>query len=122
MTDPSAAPPPPPGGGFPPPPPAGGGFAPPPPTGGVAPAGAGPVRLGLDAPLEIARWRPFVQGILIFPYAIVVGVIGIGLYFVSFIAFFTVLFTKRIPEGMFRFMAMALRVSWRSTSYQLFLR
>ena len=32
------------------------------------------------------------------------------------------MFTKRIPDGMFRFMSMCLRVSWRSSSYQYFMR
>jgi hypothetical protein len=132
VTDPTV-PPPPPSGGFPPPPPDAGGFAPPPDAGGFAPPpGAGavgyaptgghPLHLELDAPLEVANWRPLVHWLLVIPYAIVTGILGYALMFVAFIAFFTVVFTKKIPQGMFNFMAMCLRVSWRANSYQFFLR
>lgn len=119
MTDPPFPPPPPAGGA--PPPPAGGFAAPsPPPPGSGGPGGA--LQLDLNAPLEVANWRPLVHGLLVIPYAIVAGLIGFGLYVVAVIAFFTVVFTKRIPSGLFGFMAMALRVSWRAGSYQLFMR
>ncbi|MET0158451.1 MAG: DUF4389 domain-containing protein [Acidimicrobiales bacterium] len=121
MTDPSAAPPPPPGGGFPPSPP-GGGATPPPPAAGPAPTGGYPVHLDFGAPLEVANWRPLVHWLLVIPYAIVVAILGWALSIVAFVAFFTVVFTKRIPDGMFRFMSMCLRVSWRSSSYHYFMR
>jgi hypothetical protein len=76
----------------------------------------------LDAPVEVANWRPLVHWLLVIPYAIVAGVLGYALGFVAFIAFFTVLFTKKVPEGMFNFMAMCMRASWRANSYQFFLR
>lgn len=112
MTEPTV-PPPPPSGGFPPPP------APAAPGG---PAAGGLFQLGLNAPVEVANWRPLVHWLLVIPFAIVTGFLGFGLYIVSFIAFFAVVFTKRIPAGMFGFMAMCLRFTWRSASYQLFLR
>jgi hypothetical protein len=103
MTDPS----------FPPPPPA---------SPAAAVGGADAFHLDLTAPPEVANWRPLVHWLLVIPFAIVAGFLGFGLYIVSIIAFFTVVFTKRIPPGLFGFMAMVLRVGWRSTSYQLFLR
>ena len=124
MTDPTVPPPPPSSGGAPPPPPSGG-FAPPPAPGGGAPVGVpgdGPVYLALDAPLEVANWRALVNWLLILPYAIVTMLLGYALGFVGFIAFFTVLFTKKVPTGLFNFMAMCFRVSWRSASYQFFMR
>jgi len=80
------------------------------------------LQLELNAPLEVANWRPLVHWLLVIPFAIVTGFLGIGLYFVSIVAFFTVVFTKRIPDGMFGFMAMVLRFTWRSSSYQFFMR
>lgn len=89
-----------------------------PPQGGDLPA----VRLDLDAPLEVARWRPLVHWLLVIPYAIVVGILGFALALASIGAFFAVLFTRRVPTSLFRFMAMCLRVNWRMVSYQFFLR
>ncbi len=86
----------------------------------MAPGGA--LHLDLTAPLEVANWRPLVHWLLVIPFAIVAGFLGFGLYIVSIIAFFTVVFTKRVPSGLFGFMAMALRFTWRSSSYQLFMR
>jgi Domain of unknown function (DUF4389) len=88
----------------------------------AVPPGSYPLRLDLEAPVKVANWRPLVHWLLVIPYAIVVALLGYALGLVAFIAFFTVLFTKRIPDGMFRFMAMCLRVSWRSFSYQVWLR
>jgi hypothetical protein len=38
------------------------------------------------------------------------------------ISFFAILFTKRIPEGIYRFQAMQFRYQWRVTSYFLWMR
>jgi Domain of unknown function (DUF4389) len=80
------------------------------------------VRIELDAPAEVANWRPLVHWLLVIPYALVAWALSMALGVCAFIAFFTILFTKRIPDGLFRFMAMCIRFSWRSTTYQLFLR
>ena len=109
MTDPNVPPPPPPAGAAPPPPAPSGGFAaPPPPAGGFgapvpgATAG-GALQLELNAPLEVARWRPLIHWLLVFPFAIVTGFLYMGLSIVAFLAFFTVVFTKRIPDGIWMF-------------------
>jgi hypothetical protein len=70
----------------------------------------------------VARWRPLVHWLLVIPYAIVVGVLGWLGGIAGFIAFFAVVFTKRIPEGLLNFIAMCFRVNWRATTYELFLR
>jgi hypothetical protein len=111
------APQPPPTAPTPPPPPTP--AAPAPPGGG---GGGYPVQVDLDAPLEVKNWRPLVHWLLIIPYAIVTGILAYALAFCSFIAFFTILFTTRIPDGLYRFMAMCLRVNWRTISYAAFLR
>jgi len=40
---------------------------------------------------------------------------------ISFIAFFTILFTKNFPEGMFDFNVVALRWQNRSSGYSLWM-
>jgi hypothetical protein len=84
--------------------------------------GTYPVRLDLDAPLEIARWRPLVNWLLAIPQFIVLYALSAVLGILQFVAFFTVLFTKEIPRGMFDFMAMILRYEWRVATFYLFMR
>ena len=55
--------------------------------------------------------------LLVIPYAIVAGVLVWLAYIVSFIAFFTILFTKNFPPGMFDFNVVALRWQNRSSVY-----
>ena len=91
-----------------------------PPTEGITEAQ--PVRLELVAPLEVARWRPLVNWLLAIPQIIVVYVLQIALNVTVFISFFTVLFTKKIPRGMFDFMVMVLRYQWRVGTFYMFMR
>jgi roadblock/LC7 domain-containing protein len=91
------------------------------------PPGAGaipgsPVRLELDRPLEVDRWRPIVNWLLAIPQLIVVWVLGIVFEVLAIIAFFTVLFTTRIPTGIFGTMAMIYRYQWRVVSFAMFMR
>ena len=89
----------------------------------AAMAGASyPVRLELDAPLEVARWRPLVHWLLSIPYYVVLYVLQIALEVVTFVAWFAILFTGNIPSGMFGFMVSVQRFQWRFSSYFLWLR
>jgi hypothetical protein len=81
-----------------------------------------PVVLDLDAPLEVANWRPLVSWLLAIPQWFVVSVLGGVSQVLVVISFFTVLFTRRIPDGIYNFQAMYLRYGWRTTSYTLFMR
>ena len=81
-----------------------------------------PVSLELDAPLEIARWRPLVHWLLGIPYYVVLYVLQIALTVVTLIAWFAILFTGNIPESMFAFMASVHRFQWRYSSYILWMR
>ncbi|HEV2757803.1 MAG TPA: DUF4389 domain-containing protein [Actinomycetota bacterium] len=85
-------------------------------------AGSYPVRVDLEAPHEIARWRPLVHWLLAIPHMIVLYAIETLVSAVTFVAFFAILFTKKYPEGLFRFSAMASRYNWRVSSYVLFMR
>jgi hypothetical protein len=81
-----------------------------------------PVHMGLDSPLAIARWRALFQGILAIPHIFILYFLGLGLSILTFIAFWSILFTAKIPRGMFDFMVTIHRYQWRVTSYVLFMR
>jgi hypothetical protein len=88
------------------------------------PAGAAafPLQLELDAPVKIARWRPIVQWFLAIPHFVVLYVLAIVQRVVFIISFFAILFTGKMPDGLFGFNAMVLRYQWRVTSYAWFMR
>jgi hypothetical protein len=124
---PPAAPPPgasPPAGGYSPPLP---GY--PQPAGGPPPGhptefsypGSHPLQFDLDHPLEISRWRVF-QFILAIPHFILLYLLQIAAGVVQFINFFAILFTRKIPTGLFDFMVMYYRYQARVHSYVLFMR
>jgi len=81
-----------------------------------------PVQVDLDAPLNVARWRPLVHWLLAIPHILFLYLLGIAFSVVGFIAWFAILFTGNIPPGMFGFMTAYLRYSWRVTSYIMWLR
>jgi hypothetical protein len=81
-----------------------------------------PVQVDLDAPLEVARWRPLVHWLLAIPHLVIANVLGQVSQVVAFISFFAVLFTTRIPEGLFNFQVMTMRYSFRAYSYALWMR
>lgn len=86
------------------------------------------VRLHAVYPEQVDRWRPLVAWLLILPYMIVASLIGTVGYICSFLAFFTILFTKKVPDGLFD----VIRISfvwqiravfysyWMSTEYPPF--
>jgi hypothetical protein len=88
----------------------------------MATSSAYPVQLDLDAPLEVARWRPLVHWLLVIPHWVVLYVLQLVFSVLAVISWFAILFTGNIPQGMFDFMTMILRYQWRTTSYLLFMR
>lgn len=81
-----------------------------------------PVQLRLDAPLEVARWRPLVQWILAIPHLIIVGILGNIASVLSIISWFIILFTGRLPEGIANVQSMVLRYEMRTYSYAYWMR
>ena len=81
-----------------------------------------PITLDLEAPYEIARWRPFVHFFMGIPHFIINQALQALTMAVTFVAFFAILFTKKYPEGLFRFSVMAQRYNWRVGSFALFMR
>ena len=81
-----------------------------------------PTQLDFNGTRQIARWRPLVQWLLAIPHLLIAYALGILRSVLTVIAFFTVLFTARIPRPLFDAIAMTFRYEWRTASYALFLR
>jgi hypothetical protein len=80
-----------------------------------------PVRVLVQYPEHVANWRPLVQWLLAYPYLIVASVLYSLTGICTFIAFFAILFTKRIPRGLFELMVPGLRWNLRGSAYAYFL-
>ena len=76
-----------------------------------------PARFDLAYPEEVERWRPLVAWLLIIPYAIVAWAINVVAGFATLFAFFTILFTKRYPEGLFEIVLVSTRWNARAIAY-----
>jgi hypothetical protein len=79
-----------------------------------------PVRVRFRYPeAGISRWRCFFQGLLAIPHFVVLWFVGIGAAVGFFIAWFSILFTRNYPPGIFNFLAGALRWNARVGGYML---
>lgn len=85
------------------------------------PAPAYPATLTFALPERIARWRPFLHWILAIPHYVVLGLVGIGLFFVLIAAWFCGVVLGKVPAPLLGFLAMALRYSARVGAYVYFL-
>lgn len=81
-----------------------------------------PVDLQLDAPLEMARWRPLVNWLLDLPHLVVANALGNVANALAVVSWFIIVFTGRLPDGIARFQCMVLRYEARAYSYLIFLR
>jgi hypothetical protein len=86
------------------------------------PVSSYPLQLDLEAPNEVARWRPLVHWLLAIPHFVVLYVLALVQRVIFIVSFFAILFTGKMPEGLFGFNAMVLRYQWRVTSYAMFMR
>jgi hypothetical protein len=80
-----------------------------------------PARFDIDYPERVERWRPLVSWLLVIPYALVTGILVYLAELMVFFAFFTILFTKKFPEGLFRLALIPLRWQMRSNAYTYWL-
>ncbi len=87
-----------------------------------SPAPTYAVRLDLEAPNKIARWRPFVHWLLAIPHFIISYALSVLTFAITVVAFFAILFTKRYPEGLFKFAVMSARYNYRVMSYVMYMR
>lgn len=81
-----------------------------------------PVTYEVQYPAELSRWLIFVKWLLVIPHLIVLLLVYIIAYFVLFIAFFAILFTRKFPEAMFKYVLGMLRWSARVNAYTNLLR
>ncbi|MGK2933176.1 MAG: DUF4389 domain-containing protein [Solirubrobacterales bacterium] len=72
-------------------------------------------------PEHVSRWRPLVTWLLVIPYLIVSMLITWVASICSFIAFFTIIFTKKIPEGLFDVIRISLNWQNRASFYAYYL-
>jgi Domain of unknown function (DUF4389) len=79
-----------------------------------------PVRLNIEYPERVDNWRPLVQWLLAIPYLFVAGILYWITGLMTVAAFFTVLFTKQIPRGVFELMVPGLRWNLRGNAYFYF--
>ena len=88
----------------------------------VTQPGTYPVTVDLNAPLEVARWRPLVHWLLAVPHIFVSYFLNLLRGILQVLSFFTILFTKKIPRSFFDLMVMTMRYQWRVSSYMMFMR
>ena len=80
-----------------------------------------PVRSELDAPLEVARWRPLFAWVLAIPHLLVASVLANVAGVIVVIAWFAILFTGRYPRGLFDFVVGVTRWWLRVQAYAVLL-
>ena len=81
-----------------------------------------PVNLELDAPPEVANWRPLVHWILVLPHMLIVGVLANVASVLALVSWFIILFTGKLPEGIANVQCLILRYEVRAYSYAMWLR
>ena len=81
-----------------------------------------PLTLDLEGPDEVARWRPLLNWVLAIPHYVVLYFLRLIAGVLTFVALLTVLFTRRIPDSVFDFIATCYRYQWRVTSFAAGLR
>lgn len=81
-----------------------------------------PADLDLDAPVEVANWRPLVHWLLAVPHLMIASVLGQVGGVIGFVSWFIIVFTGRLPESLANFQCLVLRYTARAYSYALWLR
>jgi hypothetical protein len=81
-----------------------------------------PVTYDVQYPEELSRWMIFVKWLLVIPNLIVAAILLLVAYLITMIAFFAILFTKKYPESLFKFVVGAFRWGQRAGAYVTLLR
>ncbi len=68
-----------------------------------------PLTLEIRSDETVDRWRPFFNWVLATPQIIIVNALSAVSSALAFLSFFSVLFTRRVPDSFYQFQAMALR-------------
>lgn len=80
-----------------------------------------PATFTLEEQEHIARWRPLVQWILVIPHIIVLYLLGIFAWVLSVVAWFAIVITGGMPEGIANMLCMVLRYQTKVHAYSGFL-
>ena len=80
-----------------------------------------PAQIDVQTPDKVANWRPLVHWIMAIPHLIISYVLTIVAEVVAVIAWFAILFTGRMPEGMANVICLALRYQARTQAFVGFL-
>jgi uncharacterized protein DUF4389 len=78
-----------------------------------------PLTFDLDYPQSLSRMMIFIKWLLVIPHLIALYFLGMVASFITFIAFFAILFTKRYPESLFNFSVGYQRWSYRVQTYYM---
>ena len=70
-----------------------------------------------DVERDLNRWLPLVKWLLAIPHYIVLAFLYLGVLLAAIAAWFAILFTGRLPRGLFDYMSGVLRWSNRVTAY-----
>ncbi len=81
-----------------------------------------PVQFEIDAPPEVANWRPLVHWILAIPHLVIANVLSNVASVLALVSWFIIVFTGKLPDGIANFQCMVLRYELRTYSYALWLR
>ncbi|MGO8862737.1 MAG: DUF4389 domain-containing protein [Acidimicrobiales bacterium] len=79
--------------------------------------GSYPVNIEVTGDLQVPRWRPLVNWLLVIPHLVWLWILTIGLEVLAVIGWFVILFTGRLPESWGDFMVGVLRYQWRILAY-----
>jgi hypothetical protein len=85
-----------------------------------APSTSYPVVFDVDYPSDPGQFSILIRWILAIPQLIVASILTQLASILAFFAVFTILFTKRYPEGMYRLVVGAYRWQYNVTVYMLF--
>ena len=80
------------------------------------------VTYDVEYPEELSRWLIFVKWLLVIPHLIILLFLLIGMELALIVAWFAILFTKRFPESLFRFVVGVYRWQLRVNAYANLLR
>jgi hypothetical protein len=88
----------------------------------TATAASYPLRFDVEYPERLSRWKIFVKWLLIIPHIIVLYLLGLVAYLITFVAWLVIIITGNYPEGLFKFVVGVFRWSANVNAYILLMR
>lgn len=80
-----------------------------------------PATFTFDPPERMANWRPLVQWLLAIPHLAIAYVLNLVARVVAVIAWFAIVFTGNMPQGLSGLLCMSTRYATRASTYAGFL-